>query len=239
MAIQKIDDLVAALRVELGLAANDASQDPWIEARANAALEAMRRWCRRYLWPASKFRDAFLMGDLFACNRCGGGVVTLGEIPVQSLESILVDQTPQAIADFLVLPTGRLYRKNGTQLAPMIAFGQVVIDYTAGYTDLPADLYEVVAGVVEKAWSATEQGRADALQNVDKLTVFDVGSVEFSGAGDAFYESNIKGAAPNPILGPWSAQLDSYRDYGRGIGLPVSRETSRVGDAAAAAKASA
>lgn len=233
--MQTFDELIAALRVEIGLAPDDESQDAWLTARANSALAALRRYCRRWLWPASQFRDAFMRTDVYACNRCGGAVLTLAEIPIARLLSIVLDGTPQPVEEFEVLKTGRLFRKSGANLVPVIAFGAAQVDYVGGFDELPGDLYEVIAGVVKQAWSATDAARASAsagaMANVDKLTIFDVGSVEFGSADGAFYEGSVKPGAggANPILGPWTAQLDYYRDYSRGIGLPVGRESQYVG----------
>lgn len=238
--IKTVDDLVAALRVELDLQPEDASQDAWIEARANAAIASIRRYCRRWLWPASQFRDSFV-SDVYDCLRCSGAIVTLAEIPFQTLLSYVDNGTPQAIDEFEVMPTGRLFRKvPGFNLTPVVVLGNDVIDYVAGYVDLPDDLFQAISGMVQKAWSSTPQGATDVLRNADKVTIFDVGTVELPGGSGVFYEGNVKGWT-NPIFGPWVAVLEPYRDYSRGVGLPVSRESQYVGDAPApgAAKAAA
>lgn len=230
--MKTIAELVEALRQEIGLAPDDDSQDEWLTARANSALAAMRRYCRRWLWPASHFRDAFRNDERYLCFRCGGQVAVLAEIPVQEIISVVSDGAPQPADEFEAASTGRLFRKQGTNLVPVISFAQLLVDYVAGEEDLPSDLYEAIAGMVKRAWASTEQGRGDALSNVDKLTVFDVGSVEFGSVGGGFYEAEAKvpaGGAWNPILGPWAALLDPYRDYSRGIGLPAMRESKFIG----------
>jgi hypothetical protein len=232
--MQSIEELVTALRVELGLQPDDDSQDDWITARTNAALASIRRYCRRWLWPASQFRDSFVMTDRWACDRCGGAVMSLAEIPVQQLLSIVDNGAPQDVTEFEVLPSGRLFRRNGSNLVPTIAFGTDVVDYVAGYVDLPDDLFEAISGMVQKAWSQSPQGMNDALRNADKVTIFDVGSVELTGSGGVFYEGSVKGWT-NPVFGPWVAVLEPYRDYSRGVGLPVSRESIFVGAAPATA----
>jgi len=227
--MKTMTELVEALRQEIGV--SDDTQDEWLLARAESALAAMRRYCRRWLWPASQFRDAFIYDFAQQCNRCIGRAATLAEIPVVEILSVVADGTPLPADEFEALTTGRLFRKLDTAgLMPVIAGAQLLVDYVAGYEDLPADLYEVIAGVVKKAWGSTEAGAGDALGNVEKLTVFDVGSVELSGAG-AFYESSVKAPAAGPILGPWGAQLDSYRDLSRGAGLPAGRDSRYVGAA--------
>lgn len=229
-----MEELVEALRLEIGLAPDDTTQDEWLTARANAALAAMRRYCRRWLWPASQFRDAFLNDERYLCFRCGGQVAVLAEIPVVEIISVVSDGAPQPAAEFQAASTGRLLRKQGTNLVPVVSFAQLLVDYVGGYVDLPPDIYEAIAGVVKRAWASTEAGSAEAIGRADKLTVFDVGSVEFSGGGGAFYEGEAKvptGVSWNPILGPWTGLLESYRDYSRGIGLPVSRESSYIGAA--------
>jgi hypothetical protein len=245
--MKTLDDLLAALRVEIGLAPDDTTQDAWLSARAGAVLAAMRNYTRRWLWPASQFRDAFQnmaargyppMPPPNYYSYSQADVVVLAEIPVQEILSVMDGATPQDASEYEWLTTGRLFKNDGTNIAPVVVQSQqLLVDYVAGYQDLPADLYEVIAGTVKKAWAATDAGAAsEALGggNISKLTVFDVGSVELASPG-GFYEADVKDAgAGGPILGPWAAQLDYYRDYGRGIGLPARRDSTYVGDAPAA-----
>jgi hypothetical protein len=239
--MKTIDELVAALRVEIGLAPDDDTQDAWLNARVESVLAAMRNYTRRWLWPASQFRDAFMSAYRDPYCWRGAQVVQLAEIPVQEILSVVSDGAPQPADEYEWLSTGRLFRvdASGGILPVVVNFRQLLVDYVAGYVDLPADLYEVIAATVTKAWSTTDAGASsDALAgNIEKLTVFDVGSVELANTG-GFYESNVKTADGGPILGPWAAQLDAYRDRGRGIGLPEGRDSTYVG-AAPAAKAAA
>lgn len=242
--MKTIDELVAALRVEIGLAPDDETQDAWLNARVASVLAAMRNYTRRWLWPASQFRDAFMHPQCYPYAHMGyahrGDAAVLAEIPVQEILAVVKDGAPDDATKYETLSTGRLFVNDGTNLFPVvISFAQLLVDYIGGYVDLPADLYEVITATVKKAWSTTEAGASnDALGgNIEKLTVFDVGSVELANTG-GFYESNVKTADGGPILGPWAAQLDSYRDHGRGIGLPTGRDSAYVG-AAPAAKAAA
>jgi len=232
--METIAELVEALRTEIGLAPDDASQDAWLEARVNGILAAARRFARRHLWPVASFRDVFA-NEQPCCCPCGMPAAILAETPVQELTAITIDGAPADVADFEVSKSGRLYRINaGGVPVPVFAFLTLSTEYTAGFVNLPADIFEAIAAIIRQAWGASSAGQAagaDPLLGVSRVTVFDVASVEYSDAGGAYYESSVPKSG-NAILGPWTSVFYPYRDYARGIGLPRQRESELLADPA-------
>lgn len=232
MSITSVSELVEALRVEIGLAPDDESQDAWLEARLNGILAAIRRYCRRHLWPVASFRDVF-MGEERCCYPITRPVAVLAETPVSEIDAITIDGAAADPADFEVSASGRLYRVVNGVPVPAFAFRNMVVDYDAGYVELPGDIYEAITGMIDQAWASSGLATTgvDPLLGAKKVSIVDVGSVEYESPNATYYESGVK-ASGHAILGPWTSVLAGYRDYVRGIGLPLERESTLIADPA-------
>ena len=140
------------------------------------------------------------------------------------------------MADFEVTPTGRIYRLQGYLPVPVFSFMSMVVDYDAGHSVLPADVYEAVVGMVRQAWASSTAGQAagstDPLLGAKKVTVFDVAAVEYEAGAGGYYESSIP--STHPILGPWAGALNAYRSVSRGLALISGRESTLIADPAPA-----
>jgi hypothetical protein len=92
------------------------------------------------------------------------------------------------------------------------------ITYSAGYDELPLDLYEcliAILGTLLAGRKAQQENLTIGGMTVDSVQVHDVGNVRLSqtiSSGSAFAQIG-KNAGYDPLLGPYTIVLNRYRDW--------------------------
>lgn len=137
MALVSIDDAKAAL----GIDAADTSQDAALTAQIEATSTAINNWCDR-IFVVQTYRDQLRN----ACGAYGEPLVTRqypivvdsGGVP---LVSVVQDGVAVAAAMLEVFPeAGEVYRLDAAMQPGAWDAALVVVDYTAGYDPIPADV---------------------------------------------------------------------------------------------------
>lgn len=242
-------------QIKLALGITDNADDAWLQQRINGIWARMEVYTSRKLCaPPQKFVDDW--GNI-ASNSSQPlppilmypprGSVFLRYFPVATIEAIELDGGALAPAD--IAPrwdkaTGKLFALRAVDGFP-VDLGQTLrqsrarITYTAGWTAIPADLFEVVLGAMQPLWTAKKGGGVPGVSgNVTGINVQDVGSIELS-EGNLFVTSAAKssGGGGDPLLGPWANMLALYIDHRSRIGNEGQPTTEEVPAAAAAAPA--
>lgn len=185
------NELLERLRGELGAAPED---DPYLAARIESALARIRGLTSRWLWPQAEFVDTWSPAP--ASVRA-----PLRQWPAESIQAVEVNGE----ALDLELQPVKLDLMGTNVLGLPLGAMEISIRYTAGYVQLPADLYELIKSAV----SAALRDRGSEA-GIKKVQVVDVGSIEY-GSGGGWYSDGTAGA--DPILGPLVAVLDQHEDY--------------------------
>ena len=214
------DDLLARTKQLLGI--TDDTHDAEVEALIAVALAAARTYTHRWLFPPSYFHETWYQaaGCCTLCGQCAP--ILVAEIPPVVVQEVKRDGQVLDPTTVIITPAGKLCEKQGDLVFPIAPFRALELTYSAGYVELPADLGEAVCQVAAAAGttSTTAAGAPEDVVGdpITKMTIFDVGSVEYLKSG-AFYSSLVK-SAENAILGPWASVLDGYVDYGKALGGP-------------------
>ena len=208
------DQVAPRLRQLFGLAPGDISRDTELAIYFDTALAAARTYTNRWLAPVAQFTDVFqALGG--ACCPCSSCEAILAEVPIVSIDAVVSDGAAGDPLGYLAAPDGTLYQRGGPGVIDL-RFQTLNVTYTAGYDPLPADLAEALCQIAASA-APSSSGASVGGGAVNKLTVFDVGSVEFSGTPSGFFGGGIK-SFDDALLGPWQSTLDSYRDLAKSLG---------------------
>lgn len=189
--------LLAKLKIALGIPAGDTSKDAAITVKADSVLAMLRTRTGATLYPLRRFRDTF-HGERWTPPSCAEGLTPKHQ-PVAEVEAIEINGAPVAdLDDFPLTTDGRI----SVYKAPGALHSTVAVTYQAGFAELPDDLFEILAQILAQWLAAIEAGSA-SFMSPKKISLVDVGSIEFGGA-DTFTD----------ILGPWGATLDAYANGG-------------------------
>lgn len=222
------------IKEDLGI--TDTLNDAWLIRRIDGIWSRMEVYTSRKLCvPPSKFVDDW--GNITTTNRVYGqppplvypprASVFLRYIPVPTIEAVEIDGALLAPADMAV----RWDKANGKVMALRtsdadaqdlgrdLRAGNVRITYTAGWDEIPSDLYEVVLGAITPLWNTKKNALAGAsggAGGITGITVADVGSIDLA-ENNAFVTSAAQGST-DPLLGPYAAMLNDYIDHRAGLG---------------------
>lgn len=230
MAFIELDDL----KDDLGI--TGAADDAWLGRRIDEILEAMRNYTHRYIGDVVTFEDDFTRivnrGQLWVAPPYPSlmrVVPRLAQAPVVSIVSATKDGATLDPAKILYDPrTGEILALDG---APAIdvsraLVGSIVIRYTAGWAEIPKDLYAALVGIIRDKYQlrkAAAGGMELGGLAIEQITVPDVGAVTLGGGSTGFEAQAAKGTV-DPILGPWRTTLDPYfRPVIGDVGAPISR----------------
>jgi hypothetical protein len=224
---------LATIKDDLGIAAGDASNDAWLQRRVNGVWARFQQYTGRPLSLSSGWADDW--GKLVptgvtltqppAARQWPSGSVFLRVFPVQTITKLVLDGADQDVARLLFDgASGKLVGLDGHpyDLRHLLLAGRARVEYTAGFAELPADLYEALLGCVQVLWQSRQSQQAGlGSGNATRISAIDVGDVELSDA-NAFVLGAIKGAgATDPLLGPFASQLDTYIDWRSMLGGPL------------------
>lgn len=159
----------------------------------------------------------------------------LGVYPVQSINAWTRGETVGDISDVVFdRDSGQIISFDdlpfwNTGLPPLVS-SDLTVTYTAGFETLPGDLYEALIGCLSEMWAIRQlqvAGGGTITGRVSSISAADVGDVQFSTdttigfAGDA-----SKKITSDPMLGPWKAILQPYRDERSFLGGPRQKTTA-------------
>lgn len=206
-------DLLAAIKESLGIAPEDTTKDAAIMRAGDAALAAMRRATGRVLYPVHNVRETFARTEAYQFE--GNPPLWLSQLPVQGIDLVSEWGTPGDPTHYRVMPSGKLL-VSGQRVR---VAGEFVIEYRAGYTDLPADLYAALVDLCGKTATAPA-GAAPGI--IRKVSVVDVGAIEYADTG---------GEGADPILGDWLSTVEAYGSPAIQIGGHPQGELEILGEA--------
>lgn len=230
---------LANLKDDLGI--TDTSQDEWLQRRVNGLWSRIERYTERRLCapPAAFVDDWSLVVENGRYQPLPPVLswpttasVFLRYFPVASIDAIEISGSAATAGDVRFEPkTGKLVGLRGEpwayDLSHCLAWERVKITYTAGWAEVPADLYEVVLGAMNMLWPSRKSQVAGGIAGTPtKIDIMDVGSVDLD-AGNLFVESAAKGGS-DPLLGPYASLLDSYVDHRSRIGWAMQAVTTEV-----------
>jgi len=213
-------DLLSELKAYLGAPAGDTSQDAWLTAQCELVLAAMRRATGRWLYPPVAVVDGFQV-PLDPCNPCHPSCgcacppTQMKEIPVVSLTAVEDNGTARDVTSYVVDPAGILRTAADKRPVP-VPGGYLRVEYVAGWAALPVELQAALFDLVGGAYQASGRGMAPGgggpPPGVSKVSVIDVGSIEYADAG------TLPGQPVDPILGRYAVLLAPYQDMASQVG---------------------
>lgn len=239
-----------ALKDDLGIPAGDTSQDAWLQRRIDGVWAAFESYTgRRLCVPPAQFMDDWGSVALTRPHRNvppplaypASASVFLRYYPVVSVDAIVQSEAAGVSANVVFdAATGKLTSVDGPlwgqwhhDLGGMLLCNRARITYTAGWATTPPDLYEALLGALQQLWAkrAAQVGMGGGLAAARTVTAIDVGTVEFD-TGALFLENAARQKSPagtiDPLLGPWAATLDPYRDIRGWLGSSACPTTTPV-----------
>jgi hypothetical protein len=232
--------LLAMLKDDLGIPADDTTYDAWLTRRADNIWRRFETYTGRTLAtpPASFVDDWSKVSQVQAWDNLPPvlafppvGSVFLRVTPVMAVTALeLHGQTADSVKVLFEPASGKLFSltdaQYGHDVSQELRQGHARITYTAGWSDCPGDLYEALLGALQPLWGqkqAASAGLSGLGGTVTSVNVTDVGSVEVS-AGNMYVDAANRSRSPggpDPMLGPWVNILDSYRDLRVQTGSPL------------------
>jgi hypothetical protein len=231
---------LATLKEDLNIPASDTSQDAWLQRHINNIWARMEKFCdRRLCAPPATFIDDW--GEL-TINGTHWNVppplaypqrttVFLRHIPVQTITAIELNGDAVAtLAPKWDIHSGKLFSVRGDSvlaedLSGVLLGARAKITYTAGWAEVPPDLYAVVEGAMQVLWNGRQGQTAGGLGggSISEVNVMDVGSVQFAATNPFVESASRTRASPmvgaDPLLGPWAANLTDYIDWRSSLGV--------------------
>lgn len=226
---------LAVLKDDLNI--DDDYSDEWLQRRVNAIWSRIETVTGRILRaPPATFRDDWsavtaaslaIAPPLFTTGQERASIY-LRQFPVVSIDAMTIDGEEldeEALAAVTFdKETGRILTLDGNpafDVGQRLFSGAAVIDYTAGWDELPADLHDIVLQIVSPLWIARQAQTSDALTNATSIDIADVGSISLQSR--PVYADIAAKSGGDPVLGPFKANLGPYIDYRTkfaGAGLP-------------------
>lgn len=233
-------DVLDTIKDDFGIPPEDTTSDAWLLRRIAGIWARMEQHTARSLAspPASFIDDWSLTIDsnvhkllppvLAAQPR---GTAFLRVFPVVAVTGLLLNGQPgNAAAVRFDAASGKLLALDTVYPLDLGAslLGVAKITYTAGWPELPADLYEVLLGALAPQWDARRAQGVGLLPGATSVSVQDVGSVEFGGANPFVSLAAKGGAAADPLLGVFASNLDTYVDWRSMLGSSTYPVTTRT-----------
>jgi hypothetical protein len=173
------------VKSELGIAPDDASSDIVIERHIAASSAKAHSYCARY-FPAQTYRDTFTRQPPGWFSGRHAQILPLAQRPVLEVLSVAMDGGVLAAESYQIdYDVGWLRAVSGDAVGYWIG-AQVVVEYTAGFVEIPADVQAAVLELVSTRVAA--QGRDPMLRSRDGPTY---GREEFWLGGGPGQESGM------------------------------------------------
>jgi hypothetical protein len=221
--------------VKSDLGITDDYDDNWLIRRCNGIWSRFQIYTGRPLLLSSQWMDdwSHIAPPPWWWTSRQGVSEFLKVYPVQSVDGLVVGGAAGDEATvFFDRLSGRILSYGVT--VPMYCVGAslltdaAVITYTAGFEVLPEDLYEALIGCLTEMWTARQLQGAGTTGRVSSISAGDLGEVQFSSDLAGFIGDASKRISADPMLGPWKAVLDPYRDYRSFLGNDMKPRTTAV-----------
>jgi hypothetical protein len=229
---------LATIKDDLGIDAADTSNDAWLVRRIDGIWSRFEAYTFRHLRLAAPWTDDWGEIARTLVHRqeppplvsIPRATVFLRVFPVEAVTGLWLNDQQQADLTQLVFDgaTGKVLSLRGVALwnhdaGPQLLRERARIAYTAGFPSLPLDLYEALIGCLDPLWAVRQAqlagfGAGFGGGTVTRINAIDVGEVDLTYTPTPFVDQANKRAAPDPLIGPWSAMLDPYVDWRASIG---------------------
>jgi len=223
---------IEAIKDDIGMTVP--ADEPWLNRRLEGLWASIRKYTARYLCPVGTFVDDWTNTheERLAFSHppiSVGNSIFLTQFPVLSILKceIVTTSTMTEIDPATILFDPRTGQLKGTQIGgtPMSMLNSK-ITYQAGLSDVPLDIYEAMIGILSKLYASRQQagGMVNGMQT-NYARIDDVGIMKFI---DPDYGFDAKIASLDPIMGPYIAILDGYKDWRNKIGIAGASQFSIV-----------
>jgi hypothetical protein len=218
---------LATIKDDLGIPADDTSNDAWLQRRIDGIWSRFQAYTGRPLQLASTWADdwgllitnhpAYTQPPLW--RAMPSATVFLRMFPVQAVSKLVLSGQEHDPARLLIeLGSGKLIGLEGyaSDLRTALVTGQALVEYEAGFDELPPDLYEALLGALTAQWTARQAaagGVAPGGLMPTRINATDVGEIELSSASNFFVDQAGRRDASDPLLGPYAMILDPYVDW--------------------------
>jgi hypothetical protein len=212
------------------------ADDAWLQRRIDGLWARFQRYTLRPLYTVQRWRDDWSVNVIphahIAPPVSPVATVFLRVYPVVSIESVTIaGSTVDPATVKFDAESGRLlgFDGNAFDLGHYLRSSGAVIEYSAGFVEVPADLYETLVGALAVQWN-TRQAQASGLTLGGaiprRIETADVGAMEVGTlAPNYFVERSTIGGVDDPMLGPYARMLDPYVDYRSSFGAPTPTTT--------------
>ena len=148
--------------------------------------------------------------------RPEGSYLELDQFPVISFTTITSDGSAAAESDFAIdFALGLMYWLETSLVFTATQPTNVVIQYIAGYTTLPAELVVVFNTLLTTRYEAGGSSATADAGDIKKVSMVGVGSVEYAPAGGVQYSGVDRTTGVPEELKPYVGLLDVYRSNKR------------------------
>ena len=171
----------------------DATDDAWLQLTLDAVTDAIEAYCERQFEleaDVAEYPEAENQQDFYVYRY-----------PLISIESMTVDDSAMDAVNM------RIVGNIGKVLLAYPRTGDVIINYTGGYSVIPPSIVYVINESVKRAYegksiSSTTGGiKSERIDGVVTTSYFDTGSTD----------SAVGGAENAPdLIAPYALMLDSY-----------------------------
>ena len=171
----------------------DAADDAWLQLTLDAVTDAIEAYCERQFEleaDVAEYPEAENQQDFYVYRY-----------PLISIESMTVDDSAMDAVNM------RIVGNIGKVLLAYPRTGDVIINYTGGYSVIPPSIVYVINESVKRAYegksiSSTTGGiKSERIDGVVTTSYFDTGSTD----------SAVGGAENAPdLIAPYALMLDSY-----------------------------
>ena len=222
---------------DLGITGSD--NDAWLLRRIGEVWARFETYTSRFLAvPAATFTDDWgaISSIMASPNQPPAidfapvGSPFLRVTPVRSIIGIVGNGQTVGDPASVVYDSGsgKLFTLGDGQPASDVSralrAGAMRITYTAGWDDIPPDLYNAMIGCLTPLW-AQRTGQSAGIPgggSISSIDVTDLGALTFGGS--TFVEAALKrggGGIADPLLGPFTSTLDYYYDARVNLGSPL------------------
>lgn len=215
------------LKDDLNITSDD--HDDWLQRRVDAIWSRIESYTGRSLnAPPATFRDDWstvMSPGLYITPPVCRPVterasVFLQQFPVVEVTAIEISGEAGESDNVIVeKASGRILSIDGTEhsdVGAALFSGRVAITYTAGWEEIPPELYDVVLALMTPLWAARSASASGTLTGVSSISITDVGSVDVT-TSTAFADVAAKSGG-DPMLGPYQAVLSPYVDWRSKLG---------------------
>jgi len=211
------------IKDDLGIPVSDTTLDAWLTRRCEAIWSAFRKYTGQWLSPKATFIDDWrnARDARYAVSYPPGdprNSVYLTQLPVVAITKCeLPNGFELDVTRVIYDPrTGEL--KNGDISA--VSLIDAMVTYEAGNDAIPSDLYDAMIGILTQMYGARQQVQSGiGGMGIDTINVQDVGLIKVRSSSFGFDDKVNSTATMDPLLGPYTATLEGYKDWRNKLGL--------------------